>query len=501
MKILTHTIATLATGALMAAAIGCTKDPAPDSMRRDVIIETGYVECSAPAGACNGVALCVEANDAQICVQAPADQCVDALTCDCVGDWVCGALPCADLDGGFTCGDDPEPPPPPSGCLRLAPNALDFGRVLVSNTKAVSLTVIADCPATLHAYALLDDSDPAYSLTEGLELVEFAEGDSIEVIVQVEPMEAGQLTGTLRLNEDPALDVPLTTEAVRPIGGNCLMADLAAVDFGAVPVGQTARRSIQVSANCDGNLMGTLDDDTPATGEFAFIGSVDGPVQAGEGFEVIIELTAIAPGDVRGVFDLGGVGQPISLRLAATAVEPLPDCRRDAGVGCLGGLTCNDLGACVAPIRFRLELEDGAPAAYIQRWPTDAPHVVIDDADGEFTGFNPGSIFKPCDACDPDPDCAERVPTVGAVGQVDDLIWSQTWWRTDTPDGDDCARPAPFPDGNYLATFCFSREAELDGAFDDDGLAPGVIGESVCLDPVAFTIPAAGDVVGVVPAP
>lgn len=491
----------IAVGALMTVATGCSKDPAPDGMMRDVIIETGYVECITPSDACDGVVQCIEANDAEICVQAPVDECVDALTCECVGAWVCGDLPCADIDGGFSCGDDPEPPPP-ENCFRLAPPALDFGMVLVGDVTALTVLLIADCPASLDQITLVEDTDQAFLIgaVEGAD-GELAAGDIVEISVAVSGMEAvGRVTGTLEVNGDPALRVALSADLVRPIGGNCLMAMPALVDFGDVPVGTTARRTIEIEVNCDGALESDLTQNTPETGEFVLVTPIDGAVQAGEGFTATVDLTPTAIGSVRGELNLGGVGAPLGLRLVANATPGTPDCR-DEGVGCLGGLACNAAGQCVNLTQFVIEFEPDAPEMYLQLWPIgDPPYLLIESADHEFTAFNPGSIFEPCDACDAAPDCAERPETVGAVSQMGALVWDRTWWLTDTPDGDDCARPQPVSAGLYVAILCGAREADVQGEFSEDGRAPGTINQSFCLPAVQFDPALGGDVVLTVPA-
>ena len=499
---------TLTLGALMVAAIGCGKDAAPDTMMRNVIIETGYVECGMPSETCDGITQCLEANDAEICVQAPADQCIDALTCDCVGAWVCGDLACADTDSGFTCGEAPDPPPP-GNCLRLSPPALDFGQVLVGDTKTLPLTLIADCETSMDAIRLLGSSDSAFSLARNpdqpgpLEAGRvMAAGETIELLVSVDAIEAlGAITGTIEVASDTPVRAELSAELVRPIGDNCIFADPALVDFGDVEVGVTVRRTIQFSTNCNGDLQSELIQDTPATGEFVLGSPIDGPTQAGEGFEAVVELTPTASGAVRGSLNVGGFGPPTTISLQANAVAAIPDCR-DEGVGCLGELQCNAVGACVTLTRFVFEFEDDAPEMYLQLWPiTDPPYLVIESADNEFTAFNPGSIFAPCDACDAAPDCAERPDIVGAVGQMGALIWDHTWWLTDTPDGDDCARPQGAADGLYTASLCGAREADVEGEFSEDGRAQGTVNQSFCTMPVQFDLEMGGDVVVTIPAP
>lgn len=484
----------------LALAAGCSKDANPDPMMRDVIIETGYVECVAPGDDCAGIAQCTEANDAQICVQAPADECTDALTCDCVGAWVCGDLPCVDIDGGFACGDDPapQPEPPAQECLRVEPATLDFGNVQVSDQAELSLRVVAECATRLRSIALLDGTDEAFSLLEvPLAPMDLAAGESLDLaIVRVAPTEPGLLTGAVRVNDDPALHVDLTANAMRPIGGNCLEANPQQIDFGVIPIGQTAQRVIQLAANCDGVLTSAFTHDTGDINQFTLASPVDGPVQAGEGTELVIEVTANAEGEIRGSLNLSGVGAPISIPLTAQAAAPAPDCNAE-GVGCLGGLVCSRAGQCVPQTRFIITQDDDTPAFYLQIWPNDLqrPHLVIESADNEFTAFNPGNIFEPCDACGAAPDCAEQPATVIDAALHGPIVWDGTWWLSDTPDGDDCARPQQIVDGLFTARLCGSFEVELTGEPADDGSAPGLIGESRCMPATEFDVAAGGDVV------
>lgn len=480
----------LLTCTALAALAGCSKDATPTP---NAIIETGYIECRPPADACDGVTTCVDDADAAICVQAQAGQCNEALTCACVGAWLCGDLPCTDLPDGVACGEAETPPP--KSCLQV--DALvDLGEQLIFDRARGHIGVTATCDAAVADVELVDGTPGAALLGPPPLPVNLSAGDRVEFEVELAPPEEpGEQFATIQVNGDPALQGSLRAQFVRPAGGGCLMAAPMQLAFGQVALGSRVDRSVQLTANCAGVLDAVITRDNPEpTADIEVLGL--GPIEAGEGGEVIIRVTPNQVGPFDATITLSGVGMPIELTLTGEALEVRPSC--DGGLRCAEGEICSALDECVTPIEFVIDAEVGANETWF-----NLPRGRYFEAVRIARAENPDEVmipFMPCDACIAGPECGAQPAQVGMAGLATPFQWDGTRWMTDTF-GDDCSRPEAMVPGDYLAIFCVSEAVELTGAMDPEtGIAPGEIVGEFCLAPVPFTWPTNGPIVGVVPA-
>lgn len=479
---------TLTLTALLIALVGCSKDADPTP---DAIIETGYVECTPPADGCAGLTTCTDAAGASVCVQAPADACAEAITCECVGDWLCGDLPCAAIDGGISCGVPDGPPP--GGCLQVDAE-IDLGEHLIFDPVRGAVTVRAICAAEVDTIELVDGDAGAGLLAPPALPAMLAAGEQLAIEVELAPpAEPGERRATVRINRDPTLEATVRARFARPIDARCLEAAPQRLDYGTLALGEARDLEVQLAASCTGALdaQSSFGPEDPVA-----ISVVEGlgAIQAGEGGTLTIRAEPRAEGAFAGTVILVGLGDPLVIEIVGRVEE-------GAGPGCGAcedGQICSALNECVTPIEFVIDAEEGANATWfamprgryfeaVRIAPADAPEAVM-------------IPFMPCDACDAPADCAQQPERVGLAGSAGPLLWDGVRWRTDTL-GDDCSRPVAMEPGDYLAVFCVSEQVELDGAVDPEtGVAPGRIMNEACLPPVPFTWPAEGRITAVVPA-
>lgn len=473
----------------LAAVTGCSKDADPTP---DAIIETGYVECMMPGEGCDGLTTCTDDVGAEICVQAQPDVCNDALTCDCVGAWLCGDLACADAPDGITCGE-PEAPPPEEQCLQVD-GMIDAGERLIFDPAQVILAVRATCAAEVTSVDLLPSSAVGTGLRGTPVGATLNAGEFLEYVVEfAPPADPGVQTATVRVNDDPALDTVVRVEFVRPAGGPCIQPSPAQLDFGRVPLGQQNDQQITFMAGCGGELTASAAIEPTDAADIEVLGT--GPVEAGDRVELFVRVAPRLPAPFSGTVTLEGLGAPVEIAISGDATDSGPPC--DAGMRCPDGMICSALDECVAPIEFVLELDDGARETWVQM-PRGRYFEAVRIAPAE----RPEEImipFMPCDACDAAPDCAQQPERVGRIGQIAPFEWDGVRWRTDTI-GDDCSRPVAMEPGDYLAIFCVSDAVELGSAVDPEtGTALGRIQNESCLPPVPFSWPADRRIVGLVP--
>ncbi len=148
---------------------------------------------------------------------------------------------------------------------RVDPTSLDFGSFVVPDSSDLTFTITNTGGGTLTGvvtetcldYRVL--GDPAYSLTDG---------QSKTFTVRFRPLVAGVKTCTIETGSGACDDVGCTGTGESP--ATCLVYP-ESLDFGALPLGDSAELSFTVWNPCAGNLVGTVSENCE---DFALIGDV-----------------------------------------------------------------------------------------------------------------------------------------------------------------------------------------------------------------------------------
>jgi hypothetical protein len=181
--------------------------------------------------------------------------------------------------------------------IAAEPETLDFASVVIGSSTQLPLTIhnvggsrllVSDMSVDQPAFDVVDDAafqlDPATAKA---------------VVIRFTPTVEGRLQATLSIGSNdpkwPTFPVALigTAEPV-PVGGPHIVLDPTQIHFGAVPVGQSARRNVTVKNN--GTAMLTVNDVSSPLTVYTVIGQTEFSVAPSSSHAVTVQYTPTAEG-------------------------------------------------------------------------------------------------------------------------------------------------------------------------------------------------------------
>ncbi|GIV60327.1 MAG: hypothetical protein KatS3mg043_1416 [Rhodothermaceae bacterium] len=178
------------------------------------------------------------------------------------------------------------------GRLTLSPEALDFGEVAVGDSVRQELTLANEGGASLTVFEVTLTGDDAGAFTVGSVPATLSPGESFPVEVVFAPGRLGEQVAELEVtSDDPGGS---SRVLLRGQGVSSFILSDNALDFGAVRVGQTQRRTFTVTNRTAGPLVLALSLDDEAG--FDLEGGVSFVLQDGEAREVAVSFAPAARG-------------------------------------------------------------------------------------------------------------------------------------------------------------------------------------------------------------
>ena len=202
----------------------------------------------------------------------------------------------------------------PTARLVVAPEAIDYGEVPLSDTQIQELTLRneGDAALSVNAIALTTGADVGFALVDAPSAAfEIVPGGEFVVGVELTPTVEGALTGNLQITSDSVdgspTDVPLSGVGVAQPMALIEVEPADEVAFGNVEVEQTRTVSVTITNSGDADL--TLDSVSVSEGAevgFALAGDpLEGVVLAPtDTLEVSVTFTPVAEGLVTGLLQI-----------------------------------------------------------------------------------------------------------------------------------------------------------------------------------------------------
>ncbi len=186
--------------------------------------------------------------------------------------------------------------------LVVAPDALDFGEVVVDYSSEERIELINSGKATLRIESIAWVGGGVTQLTKDLDAVDIERDDRAVLYVTCLPTTYDVYADTIKLisndPDHPDLDIPVTCTGVHAPTPDINL-DPTSLDFGAVEVGQTSTAYVTLENTGDGELFVTSTMQT-GSGAFSLITDPEGVTVSPDGDQFIIIVTytpTVATGD------------------------------------------------------------------------------------------------------------------------------------------------------------------------------------------------------------